>query len=223
MRPMMLEFQEDARLAEVYNQMLLGDRLMLCPVMEAGAVTRRVILPAGRWYDWWTDQSWEGPGEVEVPAPLDTMPVLVRGGTLLPLGPALQCIPDGHTFDHLEFHLWPPYPARFDLYDDDGASRAYKLGDYTVTHISADSIHPLLLIRLSPAIRQGKLLMEETNDLIPPRQAAFVLHRSPPPQTVRLNGHLVSGWKHDAAAGCTHIQVSYPTNQETEIEVLLTP
>ena len=137
LRPLMLEFQEDPRLAEVADQFLLGDRLMFCPVLQSGARARRIRLPEGAWHDFWSDQSWLGPVEIDYPAPLDHLPVLARGGTILPMGPILQSIPDDHRFTTLQLHLWPPYPAALTFYDDDGRSSDYQHGAYTRTEIRA--------------------------------------------------------------------------------------
>ncbi|MGP4112450.1 glycoside hydrolase family 31 protein [Streptomyces sp. 4N509B] len=86
MRPLFLEFPEDARCWEVDDAYLLGPELLVAPVLEAGAREREVYLPAGaRWTDAWTGREYEGGQPVTVPAPLERVPLLLRDGAQLPV------------------------------------------------------------------------------------------------------------------------------------------
>jgi alpha-glucosidase len=137
-RPMLLEFPDNPRFADCADQYMLGDRLLVAPVVTAGEVQRKIVLPAGIWHDFWSGQAWQGPAEIEYPAALDCLPILVRGGRILPLGPLMQHIPDDHRFEQLELHLYPPLPAECLLYDDDGVTTAYRDGDYTLVRVRAE-------------------------------------------------------------------------------------
>ena len=64
---------------------MLGDDLLVAPVVQPGARERAVYLPKGDWTHWWTGRVYSGPGEVTVPAPRDQIPVFVRGGANSPL------------------------------------------------------------------------------------------------------------------------------------------
>lgn len=129
-RPLLLEYPDDPRFADCADQYLLGSDLLVAPVLEAGSRSRRILLPAGTWHDFWSDAKWQGPGGIEYAAPPDCLPVLARGGSILPLGPVLQSIPDGHRFEQLELHAYGPLPAEGSLYDDDGTSREYERGAF---------------------------------------------------------------------------------------------
>jgi alpha-glucosidase len=115
----------------------------------SGRRSRRILLPEGAWYDFWSDQSWLGPVEIDYPAPLDRLPLLARGGAILPLGPNLQSILDDHRFTSLQLHLWPPYPARLTFYDDDGRSSAYQNGACSQTEITAQAQGDRLSLQVS--------------------------------------------------------------------------
>ncbi len=156
MRPLILEFQDDARLRSVDDQIMLGSSLMICPVVEPGAISRKIILPEGLWHDFWSELTWQGPDIIEYPAPLDCLPILVRGGTILPMAPVIKNIPSGHVFDQLNLYIWPPYPAVGVFIDDDGFSQAYQHGAFSCTHLRADEIGDRLAIHISSAQGQFK-------------------------------------------------------------------
>ncbi|KRV48710.1 glycosyl hydrolase [Wenjunlia vitaminophila] len=87
-----------APLRGVGDAFLLGDALLVAPVMEPGVEHRRVRLPSGRWYDRATGRAYTGPGVVELPAPLERVPVLVRAGAVVPVA----------TADGMELEVWAP-------------------------------------------------------------------------------------------------------------------
>ncbi|MEV0001514.1 TIM-barrel domain-containing protein [Micromonospora sp. NPDC050980] len=89
-RALFVEWPDDPVAHRVDDAYLLGDRLLVAPVLEQGAVSRRVYLPAGHWIDWWTGQRHEGGRWVVADAPLERIPLFLRGGTALPLAPAAQ-------------------------------------------------------------------------------------------------------------------------------------
>jgi alpha-glucosidase len=132
MRPLALAFAEDMRTYSLDDQFLLGDALMAAPVGRPGQTSRRVYLPGGPWYDFWTGE--QQSGTVTANAPLERMPLYVRAGSVLPMGPVVQ-----HTGE------WPPgmlrlhiYPGEGEswLYEDDGHSLAYQVGEFQVTAFS---------------------------------------------------------------------------------------
>ena len=103
---------------------------MLCPVVQALARQRKVIFPAGTWYNFWTDEKIEGGQECTVDVPIDRLPLFVRGGSILPMGPVMQFIPDDHRFEELELHFYPPFDGTTTITDADPKTRAYLQGAY---------------------------------------------------------------------------------------------
>ncbi|WP_371622338.1 glycoside hydrolase family 31 protein [Streptomyces sp. NBC_01116] len=102
-RPMWWGAPGDRALRECEDAFLLGDALLVAPVLEAGARRRAVRLPRGRWYDTATGRAYEGPGQVLVDAPLSRVPVLARAGAVIPVRGA-----DGGA----ELEAWAPAPGR---------------------------------------------------------------------------------------------------------------
>jgi alpha-glucosidase len=213
LRPLMLEFQEDSRLAGVDDQALLGAGLMICPVVEPGATQRRIRLPEGVWHDFWSGETWQGPGEITYPAPLDRLPILARGGTILPLGPVLQYIPDDHRFDELQFHLWPPYPASGVLFEEDGTSLDYARGAWSLTRLRAKEESQQLAIYLSAA--EGRF-----PGLPDARRVEIIIHRAARPEKVIVNGQMAEDWRFDAGSGEIDLVLSCPTDQDTIVQVV---
>jgi alpha-glucosidase len=142
MRPLALAFPQDMRTYSLDDQFLLGDALLAAPIGRPGQRSRRVYLPGGDWYDFWTGQRQSG--EVQAEAPLERMPLYVRAGAALPLGPVLQ-----HSGE------WPPAALRLHiyagegqswLYEDDGHSLAYRSGAFRQTHLKCETGHGVLTV-----------------------------------------------------------------------------
>jgi alpha-glucosidase len=200
-RPLMVEFQADAHLAGVDDQVMLGPALMLAPVVEPGACQRDIYLPAGVWHDFWSTQTYTSRGAISYAAPLDRLPILVRGGTILPMGPALEHIPDSHQFDQLELHIWPPYPAEGVLYDDDGCTRAYQEGAYSVTRFSASQDGASLTVRVGAA--QGTF-----PELPHSRAIEIVIQRATEPRSVSIDGQACTDWRYQADQRCLRVKLN---------------
>lgn len=112
---------------EVKDQFMVGDNLLVAPLF-AGETERQVILPQGKWYDFYTGKL-AGEGEVITVKPgLDKIPVYVKDGGIVPLWPAINKI-DGKKYP-LEVRHYGEKPSTFNLYDDDGETFDYEKGEY---------------------------------------------------------------------------------------------
>jgi alpha-D-xyloside xylohydrolase len=95
-RPLALAFGDDPTTWRIADEFLCGDGLLVAPLLEPGG-RRRVYLPRGRWTDWWTRDVLEGPSWIEVEHPLETSPLFVREGAVVPLGPPMQHVGERPT------------------------------------------------------------------------------------------------------------------------------
>ena len=129
-RPLFWAFAHDERYYGLQDQFLCGDALLVAPICDPGATSRRVYLPDGDWFDFWSDATHSGPAEVVVPGPLDRCPLFVRAGTVLPMWPLVQHT--GEPVAQLILHVYPGRQTSW-LYDDDGETMAYRSGGYRVT------------------------------------------------------------------------------------------
>ncbi|MFD0672370.1 TIM-barrel domain-containing protein [Cohnella sp. GCM10027633] len=128
MRPLFLEFPDDGAVHGLSDQFMLGSRVLVAPVVRPGVTKRLVYLPAGEWYNYWTDEKIAGGTHIVVDAPLDTMPIFVRAGTVLPL--ATPRMNTEQPVEALELHVyWSANgTAEGTVYEDDGISFAYGEG-----------------------------------------------------------------------------------------------
>jgi len=100
-------------------------------------VTRRLVyLPAGSWYDYWTNKKYAGGTMISVEAPLDTVPMFVRAGAIIPTGPPLNYVGE-KPVDTITLNVYPDDmgAASTTLYEDDGLTPAYKNGNFRRTKI----------------------------------------------------------------------------------------
>ena len=127
MRAMWLHYGSDAQAAKLGDQYLWGRDLLVAPVVERGAKMRRVYLPAGSWYDWWTGEAVSGGRWVERPVDLATLPLYARAGAIVPLDPVRQYTAQPVQEPTL-LRVYPGADGAFTLYDDDGSSLGYRDG-----------------------------------------------------------------------------------------------
>jgi len=126
MRPLVMEFPRDEKVAETTDEWLLGKGLLAAPVLTQGG-ERDIYLPNDRWFRFGTNEVIQGPKTLHVPSKLDEIPVYVRAGTLLPLGPVLQHTGEATTAP-LELQIYPGRNGTFDFVEDDGKTLNYRKG-----------------------------------------------------------------------------------------------
>jgi alpha-D-xyloside xylohydrolase len=137
MRPLVMDFRTDVRAQNVGDQFMYGPALMVSPVTEPGATSRRLYVPAAEWYDFWTGHQQHGAGEIEAPAPLDRMPLYVRAGSILPMGPDIQYATENPA-DPIELRVYRGADGRFTLYEDENDNYDYQKGVYATIPIRWD-------------------------------------------------------------------------------------
>lgn len=115
---------------EIKDQYMAGEYLLVAPVF-AGQTTRKVVLPKGKWYDFYTGE-YAGDGEIITVSPgLDKIPVYVKDGAIIPMMPPLLHAPKAGEKVDLEIRHYGEKPGRYLLYDDDGETFNYEKGEYS--------------------------------------------------------------------------------------------
>jgi alpha-glucosidase len=139
-RPLVLNYQDDQNTYNLDDEFMIGNDLLVAPVLRPDVVERLVYLPKGSWYDYWTNKKYQGGTMIRVAAPLETVPLFVRGGAIIPLVPEMNYVGE-KPIDALTFGIYPDDngSASTTLYEDDGISPAYEQEVFRRTTINAVS------------------------------------------------------------------------------------
>jgi alpha-glucosidase len=135
-RPLVLNYQDDANTYNLDDEFMVGNDLLVAPILKSELVQRLVYLPKGTWYDYWTNKKYQGGTMIRVDAPLETAPMFVRGGAIIPSGPPMNYV-DEKPLNPITFHIYPSDDgsASTILYEDDRVSPAYQDGVFRRTKI----------------------------------------------------------------------------------------
>ena len=176
-RPLALEFPDDPQsVATLGDEYLFGRELLVAPVLFEGQTNRRVYFPPGNWIDWDYGCEYAGGREWVVAAPPNRIPVAVRAGAIIPLAPAMKNTGE-KPWDPLTLEVFPCGRSSFTLYHDDGATFAYRQGEYTVTHLAAEATGDSV-----------RLTIDESNKRFAPSVYRVRFHLGRTPISVRLAG-----------------------------------
>jgi alpha-D-xyloside xylohydrolase len=145
MRALVMDFRDDLRTWNIGDQFLLGPALLVNPVTEPGATSRHLYLPQAIWYDFWTGERMEGGRAAEVSAPLDRIPLFVRAGSILPLGPEVEYAQQ-QTAEPIELRIYRGASGDFTLYEDEGDTYNYEKGAYSTIPLHWDEAAQTLTI-----------------------------------------------------------------------------
>jgi alpha-D-xyloside xylohydrolase len=138
MKALPFVYPDDPSLRDISDQFLFGDSLLVNPVTEQNATARNVVLPAdANWVDFWTGQRYSGGQTIVAEAPLERMPILVREGSIVPMGPVVQSTSE--VEDPLEIRIYTGKDADFLLYEDSGDGYAYEQSSKATIHLHWDN------------------------------------------------------------------------------------
>lgn len=152
MRGLWLHYPDDPEAVKRGDEYLWGRDILVAPVVEQGATSRRLYLPRGRWFDFWTNEPLDGGREIDRAVDLETLPLFVRAGALLPLGPVKQYVNE-KVEGSLSIFVYPGADGEFLLYEDDGVSFNYRKGAWMGLHLTWSDAQHRLAIRLAPGSR----------------------------------------------------------------------
>lgn len=134
MRALFMDFHADPNVADIRDEYMLGPAFLVAPVTEQGATSREVYLPAGTdWYNYWTNERIKGGQTITVSAPIDTIPLFVRAGSIIPTGSYIESTAQQQQI--AKVRIYPGADADFGLFQDDGNTYAYEKGDAKITHL----------------------------------------------------------------------------------------
>lgn len=153
MRPLLLEYPDDPKTANLCDQFMLGSGVMAAPVIRPGADHRSVYLPEGIWYDYWSGARLTGGTAVLAHAPLDTLPLYVKAGTILPWTKDRDA--DGAADrepDELQLDVYCSGNAAgsFEVYEDDGVTYAHREGAYNLYRLEVNEEQDQVSLVMTP-------------------------------------------------------------------------
>ncbi len=134
MRHLVFDFRTDPEVKNIGDQFMYGPAIMVCPVTKKGQTSRSVYLPEGTWYNFWTGEKLTGGSRITADAPLSLIPLFVRGGSVLPMGPEIQYATE--RSDSIELRIYPGKNGEFEMYEDEGDNYNYEDGKYATIPIT---------------------------------------------------------------------------------------
>ncbi|WP_268835263.1 glycoside hydrolase family 31 protein [Streptomyces olivochromogenes] len=209
-RSMVLEYPNDpvARGNQTSGQFMAGDSFLVAPVVSDTTVRNNIYLPAGTWTDYWTDKNYSGPGWINnYSAPLDTLPLFVKGGAIVPVWPQMNYICE-KPVSTLTYDIHPHGNSSFTLYEDDGITRAYQHGAFAEQKVNVTApTSGTGDVRVTVGSPSGSFTGKPSS-----RAYDLGLHVAKAPSSVTVNGTALmplstrsafagasSGWFHDAS------------------------
>jgi len=172
MRALWLHHPDEAEAVKRSDEFLWGRDLLVAPVIAKGATERKVYLPRGNWFDWWTGEAREGGRKITRAVDLATLPLFVRAGAIIPLDPVRQFTAQPVT-EPTELRIYPGADGDYTLYDDDGHSLDYLKQDGARTRFLWNNAARTLTI--DPANEGGAKVKRTFNlRVMPGKQTASI-------------------------------------------------
>ena len=166
MRPLVMDFMDDVKVADIGDAYMFGPAFLVAPVYEYGARTREIYFPECEgWYDWYTGRFQEGGVKKSVAAPYERMPLYVRAGSIVPVGPDMQWS-DEKQAEVIDLYVYKGADGEFTLYEDENVNYNYEKGAYAMIDFAYDDDSCTLAI----GERRGEfpgMLKERTFNIIP--------------------------------------------------------
>ena len=134
MAPLIMEYEDDPAVLSIDDEYLFGSELLVAPVLQAGQTEREVYLPKGWWFDFWTDQMYQGGGFIRYQAPLATLPLFIKADAIIPSWEETQSTSAG-PIKEVNFDFYPVTGGSLYYYEDDGETTQYKNNQYNIIEI----------------------------------------------------------------------------------------
>jgi|OSPMetMinimDraft_2_1075162.scaffolds.fasta_scaffold00102_4 alpha-D-xyloside xylohydrolase len=186
MRALAMDFREDREVYNIEDQFMFGSAIMVSAVTRPRLKSREVYLPKGTWYDFWNGKTAEGRRYVEVETPLDRIPIHVRAGSLIPMGPVTQY---ASPLEDIELRIYPGGDGYFEIYEDDGETYDYERGNYALIPLTwNDKARELTLGEVRGSYRLGTL---EFRPVLVSEGKGVGVEESKPDAVIRYEGREV--------------------------------
>ena len=198
MRSLAFDFRTDAALYNIPDQYMFGTAFLVCPVTERmnslnasnpGDKFRKVYLPkAANWYDFWTGKTLTGGQTINASAPIETIPLFVKAGSIVPMGPFLQFATEKPA-DPIELRIYPGADGQFTIYEDENDNYNYEKGQHATIQFTWNDAKKKLTVSERKGGFPG-MLKERTFNivLVKKNHGTGVDISSQPDKTIKYNG-----------------------------------
>ena len=137
MRPLVVDFREDAVAVEQAYEYMFGKSILVAPIVEPGVNEWNVYLPkSATWYDFWSGKRFDGGQTIKTNAPLDKIPLFIKAGSIIPMGPFIQYSTE--KSNPVEIRIYPGADGEFTLYEDENDNYNYEKGFYSTIEFKWD-------------------------------------------------------------------------------------
>jgi len=136
LKPLVLFDQEDPQTHYRTDEFIFGEHILICPVLEPNAKGRRMYIPRGNWYDFWTDEHMEGGKEFWVAADIDKMPIFISEGSIIPKYPIQQFVGELEIQQLILDVYYKEGVKKSDVYEDSGDGYDYKKGRFSLRNFT---------------------------------------------------------------------------------------
>jgi alpha-glucosidase/alpha-D-xyloside xylohydrolase len=161
-RSMWFHYPDDPVACARGDQYLYGRDILVAPIVEKAATSRTLYLPRGAWYDFWTREKLEGGREITRPVDLESMPLYIRAGAVVPMDPIKQYT--GEKVDGpLALWIHPGADGAFSWYEDDGRTFDFRKGEFMRVNIAWTDRQRRLTLRLAPG---SKMLAPASRNIV---------------------------------------------------------
>lgn len=195
MRPLMLEYPEDRNTFNLSDQFMLGNNVIVAPIMQPSAEHRAVYLPEGEWIDYWTDEVYSGGSHHLVHAPLEVLPIFIKKGTVIALGEVKHSTEAKDQKRILHYYYQDGCTSSFKMYDDDGKTFGYESGEYSLKTFEIKAMTNEITLTVST---EGGY-KPDWDDI------EFVIHGAPKLTTVAVNGEMKNVEKNTKKTCAIHL------------------
>jgi len=138
MRPLVMDWREDVEAQNTGDEYLFGPAILVSPVYTQGVSSRTVYLPKATWYDFWTGEKVEGGKRIQADAPLEKLPLFVRAGSIVPMGPKMEWATEKPA-DPIELRIYGGADGDFNFYEDENDSYRYEKGAHATIALHWDN------------------------------------------------------------------------------------
>jgi len=150
MRPMFLNYQDDDECysENAEHQFMIGDNLLVAPVLNETSTFKKLYLPEAKWFDWHTGKIYKGKQWIIVEAPIDQIPLFIKEGAFIPMQDSEQYVGE-KKMTELKVIIFPSSESKYSFYEDDGISYNYKQGKYSLTEFESKLEHNSNMITIN--------------------------------------------------------------------------